>query len=404
MTHLSARRSTLPRLSIAIALALAVVATPQVADRAMAQDALDKSPAAAEPTQPAPTATPDAAPEATSEAESPTGVPAAETEATQTAPAAPAAPATPAAPAEAQPAAPATADPDTAVTDEATTPAPSTAVTPPVPAAGTEPAVLDEPVADATAVEPDLAPASPVAPDERNAALPHDLSPMGMFMAADWVVKAVMIGLAFASLVTWTIGLSKAMELALAKRRARVGVRRLARAETLTEALTANRRRWRGPVAALAQSAEAERARSADLSDEGIKERVSVALSRIEAGAGRSISRGTGILATIGSTAPFVGLFGTVWGIMNSFIGISQANTTNLAVVAPGIAEALLATAIGLVAAIPAVIVYNVFARSIAGYRAVLSDGSALVLQHLSRDLDRRHTTREAAPLMAAAE
>ncbi|WP_210315243.1 tonB-system energizer ExbB [Aurantimonas sp. DM33-3] len=402
MTHLSARRSALPRLSIAIALALAVVATPQVADRAMAQDALDKSPAAAEPTQPAPTATPEAAPGAASEA--PTGVPAAETEATQTAPAAPAAPETPAEPAGAQPAAPAAAEPDTAVTDEATTPAPSTAATPSVPAADTAPVEPTEPAADATAAEPALAPASPVAPDERNAALPHDLSPMGMFMAADWVVKAVMIGLAFASLVTWTIGLSKAMELALAKRRARVGVRRLARAETLTEALTANRRRWRGPVAALAQSAEAERARSADLSDEGIKERVSVALSRIEAGAGRSISRGTGILATIGSTAPFVGLFGTVWGIMNSFIGISQANTTNLAVVAPGIAEALLATAIGLVAAIPAVIVYNVFARSIAGYRAVLSDGSALVLQHLSRDLDRRHTTREAAPLMAAAE
>ncbi|WP_029702666.1 MULTISPECIES: tonB-system energizer ExbB [Aurantimonas] len=401
MTHLSARRSALPRLSIAIALALAVVATPQVADRAMAQDALDKSPAAAEPTQPAPTATPEAAPGAASEA--PTGAPAAETEATQTAPAAPAIPATPAAPAEAQPAAPAAADPDNAMTDEATAPAPSTAA-PSVPAAGTAPVEPAEAAADAPSAEPALAPASPIAPGERNAALPHDLSPMGMFMAADWVVKAVMIGLAFASLVTWTIGLSKAMELALAKRRARVGVRRLARAETLKEALTANRRRWRGPVAALAQSAEAELARSADLSDEGIKERVSVALSRIEAGAGRSISRGTGILATIGSTAPFVGLFGTVWGIMNSFIGISQANTTNLAVVAPGIAEALLATAIGLVAAIPAVIVYNVFARSIAGYRAVLSDGSALVLQHLSRDLDRRHTTREAAPLMAAAE
>ena len=82
------------------------------------------------------------------------------------------------------------------------------------------------------------------------------------------------------------------------------------------------------------------------------------------------MSRGTGVLATIGSTAPFVGLFGTVWGIMNAFIGISQAQTTNLAVVAPGIAEALLATAIGLVAAIPAVVIYNVFARSIAGYRA----------------------------------
>jgi biopolymer transport protein ExbB len=118
-------------------------------------------------------------------------------------------------------------------------------------------------------------------------------------------------------------------------------------------------------------------------------------LSRIEARAGRSMARGTGLLATIGSTAPFVGLFGTVWGIMNSFIGISQAKTTNLAVVAPGIAEALLATAIGLVAAIPAVIIYNVFARAIAGYRAVLSDASGEVLQHLSRDLERARVRRQ---------
>jgi len=98
----------------------------------------------------------------------------------------------------------------------------------------------------------------------------------------------------------------------------------------------------------------------------------------------------TGVLATIGATAPFVGLFGTVWGIMNSFIGISKSQTTNLAVVAPGIAEALLATALGLAAAIPAVVIYNVFARSIAGYRAQLGDASAEVLRLVSRDLDRR--------------
>jgi biopolymer transport protein ExbB len=115
-----------------------------------------------------------------------------------------------------------------------------------------------------------------------------------------------------------------------------------------------------------------------------------MSLSRIEAHAGRRMVKGTSVLATIGSTAPFVGLFGTVWGIMKSFIGISQAQTTNLAVVAPGIAEALLATAIGLVAAIPAVVVYNVFARSIGGYKALLSDASAEVMRHLSRDLDRQ--------------
>jgi biopolymer transport protein ExbB len=89
-----------------------------------------------------------------------------------------------------------------------------------------------------------------------------------------------------------------------------------------------------------------------------------------------------------GTTAPFVGLFGTVWGIMNSFIGISKSHTTNLAVVAPGIAEALLATALGLAAAIPAVIIYNMFSRSIAGYRALTGDISAEVLRLVSRDLD----------------
>ena len=99
--------------------------------------------------------------------------------------------------------------------------------------------------------------------------------------------------------------------------------------------------------------------------------------------------RGTGILATVGATAPFVGLFGTVWGIMNSFIGISKQHTTNLAVVAPGIAEALLATALGLVAAIPAVVMYNMFARWISGYRALHADASAEILRLISRDLDR---------------
>ena len=94
---------------------------------------------------------------------------------------------------------------------------------------------------------------------------------------------------------------------------------------------------------------------------DGIKERIASRLERIEAAYGRRLLRGTGVLATIGSTAPFVGLFGTVWGIMNSFIGISKSQTTNLAVVAPGIAEALLATAFGLAAAIPAVVIYNVF-------------------------------------------
>jgi biopolymer transport protein ExbB len=98
-----------------------------------------------------------------------------------------------------------------------------------------------------------------------------------------------------------------------------------------------------------------------------------------------------GVLATIGATAPFVGLFGTVWGIMNSFIGISKSQTTNLAVVAPGIAEALLATAVGLAAAIPAVIIYNHFSRVTKGYLELVSRGSGAAARLLSRDLDRSH-------------
>jgi biopolymer transport protein ExbB len=133
---------------------------------------------------------------------------------------------------------------------------------------------------------------------------------------------------------------------------------------------------------------ERDRSVSAGLDKAGIKERVSSELARIEAGAARSMMSGTGILANIGSTAPFVGLFGTVWGIMNSFISISESNTTNLAVVAPGIAEALLATAIGLVAAIPAVIFYNLIARGLGGYKVMLADVAALVERTLSRDLD----------------
>src|SRR3546814_481112 len=115
----------------------------------------------------------------------------------------------------------------------------------------------------------------------------------------------------------------------------------------------------------------------------------SLRFSRIEAAGSRRMMRATGLLATIGATAPFVGLFGTVWGIMNSFIGISEAQTTNLAVVAPGIAEALLATALGLVAAVPAVVIYNMFSRAIGGYRALLADAAAEVMRLVSRDLDR---------------
>ncbi|RWL79479.1 MAG: tonB-system energizer ExbB [Mesorhizobium sp.] len=230
--------------------------------------------------------------------------------------------------------------------------------------------------------------------------LPHDLSPWGMFMNADIVVKAVMVGLAFASLVTWTIWLAKSLEVFGGKLGARRAADAIGNAATLMQAgreLGHNG----SPGALLVRAAEEERALSAGaldhVSGDGLKERVASRLSRIEAAAARRMSRGTGLLATIGSTAPFVGLFGTVWGIMNAFIGISQAQTTNLAVVAPGIAEALLATAMGLVAAIPAVVIYNVFARSIAGYKQILADASAGVERLVSRDLDFRTVPPAAA-------
>jgi biopolymer transport protein ExbB len=224
---------------------------------------------------------------------------------------------------------------------------------------------------------------------DADATLPRDLSPWGMFMAADHLVQGVMILLAFASVLSWTVWLAKSIELFGARKRAQRALRTLAGVRTLHEGAEQLRRSG-GPIAGFVRAAQTELHLSADaLEKDGIKERVASRLERIEAAAGRRMNRGTGILATIGAIGPFVGLFGTVWGIMNSFIGISRAQTTNLAVVAPGIAEALLATALGLAAAIPAVVIFNIFSRSITGYRGLLGDGAAEVMRLVSRDLDR---------------
>src|ERR1051326_530791 len=244
---------------------------------------------------------------------------------------------------------------------------------------------------------PALSPA-PGQPAVGGALLPQRLTLVGMYLDADWVVKAVMIGLAFASLVTWTVFFAKSLELRSARSTVRQGLRILGQATTLAEAHDVLRLS-KGPVAQALQAAGQEVRLSANVAGDGMKERIALQLERLEMAAGRKISRGTGVLATIGSTAPFVGLFGTVWGIMNSFIGISNANTTNLAVVAPGIAQALLATAMGLIAAIPAVMIYNVLARQTAHYRALIGDASAQVMRLVSRDLDRARL-----PLAHAAE
>jgi len=238
----------------------------------------------------------------------------------------------------------------------------------------------------------------PSEPSINRAQLPQDLSPWGMFLNADQIVKAVMIGLALASLVTWTIWLAKGVELHGARLAVRRAQHELDECATLAQA-SERLRNSSDPVAQLVHAAVSEIRRSAGLQSDGLKERIAWELERIEMAAGRKTSRGVGVLATVGATAPFVGLFGTVWGIMDSFIGISKAHTTNLAVVAPGIAEALLATALGLVAAIPAVMIYNMLARSTAHYRALVGDVSAQVMTLVSRDLDRGKL-----PLSRAAE
>ncbi|RON17773.1 tonB-system energizer ExbB [Pseudomonas frederiksbergensis] len=228
----------------------------------------------------------------------------------------------------------------------------------------------------------------------------HDLSPWGMYQNADIIVKIVMIGLAIASIITWTIWIAKGFELMGAKRRLRTEIVHLKKAATLREASATAAKEGTLANLLVHDALEEMRLSANSREKEGIKERVSFRLERLVAACGRNMSSGTGVLATIGSTAPFVGLFGTVWGIMNSFIGIAKTQTTNLAVVAPGIAEALLATALGLVAAIPAVVIYNVFARSIAGYKAQVSDASAEVLLLVSRDLDHLPTERSSQPHM----
>ena len=256
------------------------------------------------------------------------------------------------------------------------------AQTPAAPAPTAQAPAAQTPAAQAPDVQATTSPA-------KNPALPHNLSPWGMFMGADIVVKAVMIGLAFASLITWTICVAKLLELRHETRRAKKRIKVLANDISLAEA-ERDARSGKDAVSRLVQSAAAEAALSDTVNDEGFKDRVELRLSRVEAAMSRRISRGTGMLATIGATAPFVGLFGTVWGIMNSFIGISEAHTTNLAVVAPGIAEALLATAMGLIAAIPAVVIYNHLVRMITAYRALLGDATAQVMLLISRDQGRR--------------
>lgn len=262
------------------------------------------------------------------------------------------------------------------------------------------PAVSQPPAALPQAAAPAAPSDAAATPAEREAKLLKaataelkELSPWTMFKSADVVVKAVMIGLAFASLVTWTIFIAKMLELTVVQRKVRSALIKIADARSLAEAQFALGAKGSVLASFLAAAMREARLSAGISSDAGIKERAASSFAEIVRAEARRIRLGMGLLATIGATSPFVGLFGTVWGIMNSFIGISKSQTTNLAVVAPGIAEALLATAIGLVAAIPAVIIYNHFARVTKGYLELVSRASGAAGRLLSRDLDRTHVS-----------
>ena len=232
----------------------------------------------------------------------------------------------------------------------------------------------------------------------------RELSPWSMFLSADILVKAVMIGLAFASLVTWTVFIAKMIELTLVQHGLRAALRKIADSRSLAEAQFALGASGTVLSRLLAAAMREARLSAGISSDAGVKERAASSFSEIVRAEARRIRLGMGLLATIGATSPFVGLFGTVWGIMNSFIGISKSQTTNLAVVAPGIAEALLATAFGLVAAIPAVIIYNHFARVTKGYLELVVRSSGAAARLLSRDLDRTHVSTPRPANSRAAE
>lgn len=209
-----------------------------------------------------------------------------------------------------------------------------------------------------------------------------------LVLKAHWVVQAVMASLAMAIVAVLTIFLFKLVEFSLAFARLRRG-RSALDAGTGLAPLPGN--------CPLAQSVKAARDEvvllpavlTPDLRA-AARERLDLRLERIEAGAVRNLRSGTGLLASIGSVGPFVGLFGTVFGIMNSFLAIATTKTTNLSVVAPGIAEALLATGIGLVAAIPAVLLYNAILRRIGGFRHALADARLELILRFSRELDQR--------------
>ena len=224
------------------------------------------------------------------------------------------------------------------------------------------------------------------------------ITPISMFMEATVVVKVVMAGLLLASIFSWTLLLIKLFEFGALNKKTDQFLESFRGARSISDmrAVATSDEFDGNPLADMAAAAteEIELSRQAGLSVTGDHRdsallRAQQAVAAVQSGLAKRLSGGQQFLASVGSTGPFIGLFGTVYGIMNSFIGIAESNTTNLAVVAPGIAEALLATGIGLFAAIPAVIFYNYFNTRISNY-GTRSDGfNAELINSISRQLDR---------------
>lgn len=224
------------------------------------------------------------------------------------------------------------------------------------------------------------------------------LTPIGMFMIAHPVVKVVMLGLVLASVLTWTLLLIKLLEFSSLNKTTNSFIESFRGSRTIADMRrVATSEEFDGnPLAdmAAAATAEIELSRQAGLDvvnthRDSTVERVATSVAAVQSTIGGRLSGGQQFLASVGSSGPFIGLFGTVYGIMNSFISIAESNTTNLAVVAPGIAEALLATGIGLFAAIPAVIFYNYFSTKVAAYGTRADGFQAELMNSISRQLDK---------------
>lgn len=216
-------------------------------------------------------------------------------------------------------------------------------------------------------------------------------SPMHLFLQADWVVKAVMIGLAVASVWVWTIIISFVLKMRGIVKESEAFEREFWRTEDV-DAYVKTHGKSDLPVARVFAAGISEWRRSTSgksVDRQGTRDRLATAMDATIAAESEKLSNRLNFLATTGAVAPFVGLFGTVWGIMRSFSAIAAEQNSSLAVVAPGIAEALFATAIGLFAAIPAVIAYNRFSHRLNQYEARMGRFADGFHGMLSRELER---------------